>query len=64
MRTTLIQLVERVLVRLQPEKKPSKLSRLVPRDTIIGTLGDLERGQKELDDEMRTASENKWAGKH
>jgi hypothetical protein len=43
------------------ENKPSKLSRLVPRDTIVGTLGDLDRAQQELDDEMLTASENKLA---
>jgi hypothetical protein len=64
MKATLIQLVERMLVRFQPEKKkPNKLSLLVPRDTIVGTLDDFDRGQQELDEEMRTASENEWAKK-
>jgi hypothetical protein len=50
---------QRALARPAPEKKPSKLSRLVPRDTIVGTLDDLDQGLQELDDEMRTASKNK-----
>jgi hypothetical protein len=44
--------------------KPSKLSRLIARDTIDGMLADLDRGQEQLDDEMRTAWENKWADEH
>jgi hypothetical protein len=62
MKVALLQLVERVLVRLKPGKRPSKLSRLVVRDTIIGTLDDLDRGQRELDEEMRASWENKCAG--
>ena len=73
-RKDLFQLVERVLqgesveivhkgrlVRLVPEDEPSKMSRLVPRDTINGTLEDLTLAQQELDDEMRTAWKDKWA---
>lgn len=48
-------------IRLVPGDKPSKMSRLVQRDTICGTPDDLERGQRELDDEMRTAWENRLA---
>ena len=46
-----------------PEEKASKLSRLIPHETIPGTLDDLERGLLELDDEMRHSSEAKWADK-
>ncbi len=53
---------QRALVRPVAEKKPGKLARLVPRDTVIGTLDDLEREQQELNDEMHTAWKNKWAG--
>ncbi len=72
-RRNLFQIVERVLqgelvevahkgrvIRLVPEDKPSKLSRLVRRDTIAGTFEDLERAQRELDDELRTSWESKW----
>ncbi|MGA2183274.1 MAG: hypothetical protein ABSH47_09610 [Bryobacteraceae bacterium] len=52
---------QQALVRSAGEKKPSTLSRLVPRDTIVGTLDDLERGQQELDDEMRASWENNCA---
>jgi prevent-host-death family protein len=75
-RRNLFQLVDRALqgdlievthkgalIRLVPSEKPSKMSRLVPRDTICGTLDDLARGQQELDDEMRTSWEKKWANK-
>jgi prevent-host-death family protein len=75
-RKNLFQLVERVLqgemveivhkgrlVRLVPEEKPGKMSRLVKRDTIHGTPEDLARAQQELDDEMLTAGEDKWAAK-
>jgi antitoxin (DNA-binding transcriptional repressor) of toxin-antitoxin stability system len=41
------------LIRLVPESKPSKLSRLIQRDTINGTLEDLERAQQQLDEELR-----------
>ena len=61
----LVEVVHKgVVVRLAPAEKPSKLSRLVPcPDLINGTLEDLERAQKELDDVMRTSWENKWASK-
>ena len=75
-RKNLFQLVERVLqgelveimhkghlVRLVPEQKPTKMSRLVERDTINGTPEDLERSQQELDDEMRMAWKSKWVDK-
>jgi antitoxin (DNA-binding transcriptional repressor) of toxin-antitoxin stability system len=65
-RKNLFQIVERALqgelvevahkgrlIRLVPENKPSKLSRLVERDTINGTLEDLDRAQQQLDDELR-----------
>jgi len=75
-RRNLFRLVERVVqgelvevmhkgnvIRLVSGEKPSKMSRLVQRDTICGTLDDLARGQQEMDDEMRTSWENKWAHK-
>jgi prevent-host-death family protein len=75
-RKNLFQLVERVIqgelveivhkgrrIRLVPEDEASKLSRLIPHDTIPGTLEDLERGQQELDQEMRTSFETKWSEK-
>lgn len=65
-RKNLFQLVERVIqgelveilhkgriIRLVPDEKASKLSRLIAHDTINGSLEDLERGQQELDNEMR-----------
>src|ERR1019366_8416044 len=58
-RKNLFQIVERVLqgelvevahkgrlIRLVPENKPLKISRLVQRDTINGTPEDLERAQQ------------------
>jgi antitoxin (DNA-binding transcriptional repressor) of toxin-antitoxin stability system len=51
------------LVRLVPGDKPSKMSRLIQRDTIHGTPEDLDRGQRDLDAEMRTSWEGKWAPK-
>lgn len=51
------------LIRLVPEGQPGKLSRLVQRDTINGTPKDLERAQRELDEEMTAAWESKWANK-
>ena len=75
-RKNLFQIVDRVLqgelvevvhkghlIRLVPEDKPSKMSRLVQRDTINGTPEDLEREQQLMDDEVRNAWENKWANK-
>ena len=75
-RKNMFQLVERVLqgelveivhkgrlVRLVPEVQPTKMSRLVQRDTINGTPEDLELAQQELDDEMRTAWTKKWIDK-
>jgi hypothetical protein len=53
--------IAKALALLAAEKKPTKLSRLVPRNTVVGTLDDLEQGQRELDDEMRAGSENKLA---
>jgi prevent-host-death family protein len=73
-RKNLFQLVERALrgefvevahkgrlVRLVPAERSGKLSRLVPRDTIVGTPDDLERAQLQLDAEMRALGEDKWA---
>jgi antitoxin (DNA-binding transcriptional repressor) of toxin-antitoxin stability system len=64
-RKNLFQIVERViqgelvevfhkgrLVRPVPEDRPSKMSRLIKRDTISGTPEDLDRGQRQLDAEM------------
>ncbi len=75
-RKNLFQIVERVLqgelvevahkgrlIRLVPENKPSKLSRLRQRDTINGTLEDLDRAQQQLDEELRASWENKWDNK-
>ena len=75
-RKNMFQLVERVLqgelveivykgrlVRLVPQVQPTKMSRLVQRDTINGTPEDLELAQQELDDEMRTAWTRKWIDK-
>ena len=75
-RKNLFQIVDRALegefvevshkgrvVRLVPEDKTSKLSRLVKRNSYNGTAEDLERAQRELDDEMRSAWDNKWAHK-
>ncbi len=75
-RKNLFRIVERVLhgefvevahkgrlIRLVPEDKANKMSRLVHRDTIHGTPEDLDRGQQELDSEMRGSWEEKWAPK-
>jgi len=75
-RKNLFQIVDRVLqgelvevahkgrlIRLVPEDKPSKRSRLRQRDTINGTLEDLDRAQQQLDEEVRTSWENKWDNK-
>ncbi len=75
-RKNLFQLVERALkgefvevvhkgrtVRLVPGDKPSKMARLIPRDTICGTLVDLDEAQTQLDAELRNAWEEKWAPK-
>lgn len=72
-RKNLFQIVERALrgefvevmhkgrlVRLVPGDKPGKMSRLVPRDTFHGTAEDLDRGQEQLDNEMRTLWDAKW----
>jgi antitoxin (DNA-binding transcriptional repressor) of toxin-antitoxin stability system len=73
-RKNLFQIIERALrgefievthkgrvVRLSAGEQPSKLSRLVARDTIRGSIDDLEAGQRALDDEMRESWEAKWA---
>ncbi len=75
-RKNLFQLVEKALrgelveithkgqlIRLVPANKPSKMSRLVQRNTIVGTPEDLERAQQELDEEMRTMWDRKWIDK-
>jgi antitoxin (DNA-binding transcriptional repressor) of toxin-antitoxin stability system len=75
-RKNLFQIVDRVLqgelvevahkgrlIRLVPEDQPSKMSRLVLRDTISGTPEDFERAQQQLDDEVRNSWEAKWADK-
>jgi antitoxin (DNA-binding transcriptional repressor) of toxin-antitoxin stability system len=75
-RKNLFQIVERAiqgelievlhkgrLVRLVPGDKPSKMSRLIPRDTICGTPEDLDRGQQQLDTEMRALWDEKWSPK-
>ena len=49
------------LIRLVPGDEPSKMACLTERDTIQGTLDDFEKGQKELDAEMRAAWDQKWA---
>lgn len=49
------------LVRLVPDDKPGKISRLIPRDTIVGSPEDLDRAQAELDAEMSARWEEKWA---
>ena len=51
------------LVRLVPGDKPSKMARLIARDTITGTLADLDQAQNELDSQMRSSWEQKWASK-
>ena len=73
-RKNLFQIVERALqgefvevahkgrlVRLVPGDKPSKIARLIARDTITGTLADLDQAQNELDSQMRSSWEQKWA---
>ncbi len=75
-RENLFQIVERAIqgefvevlhkervVRFVPGEKASKLSRLVRRATINGTPEDLQRGQGQLDAEMRTSWEKKWNSK-
>ena len=75
-RKNLFQLVERALqgefvevvhkgrsVRLVPGDKPSKMSRLIKRDTIRGSAEDLDRAQQELNDEMLALWDEKWARK-
>lgn len=69
-RKNLFQIVERAiqgefvevvhkgrLVRLVPGDKLSKMARLVARDTIRGTVEDLEKAQDQLDAEMRSGWE-------
>ena len=74
-RESLFQLVERALrgelievvhegrvVRLVPGERSSKMAQLIPRDTIRGSLEDLDGGREQLDGEVRHASEQKWVG--
>jgi antitoxin (DNA-binding transcriptional repressor) of toxin-antitoxin stability system len=71
-RKQLFQIVERALqgehievahkgrvLRLVPDDKPSKIARLIPRDTICGSLSDLDQAQLDLDDELRSNWEAK-----
>ena len=37
------------------------VARLIARDTITGTLADLDQAQDELDSQMRSSWEQKWA---
>jgi prevent-host-death family protein len=75
-RKNLFQIVERVLqgelvevahkgrlIRLVPENKPTKVSRLIQRDTISGTLEDLDLAQRQLDEELQASFESKWDNK-
>lgn len=41
------------------EERGSRMSRLVVRDTIFGTVDDLDKAQQELDAEMRLL----WEGR-
>ena len=72
-RKNLFQLVERALngelieivhknrtIRLTPTQRKSKLSRLVPRDTLTCTAEEFEEAVRAQDDEMRQESERKW----
>jgi antitoxin (DNA-binding transcriptional repressor) of toxin-antitoxin stability system len=54
------------LVRLVPEVKASKMARLVGRDTIRGTVAELEKAQAELDLAMRSSWEEsgRWNHEH
>jgi prevent-host-death family protein len=47
-------------VRLVPGESPSKLSRLVRRDTVQGTLEDLDLAMEQLDAEIRESWDAKW----
>lgn len=75
-RKNLFQIVERAMqgefievlhkgrvVRLVPGDRASKVSRLIRRATINGTPEDLQRGQEQLDAEMRASWEKKWDSK-
>jgi prevent-host-death family protein len=50
------------LVRLtpEPEHRKSKLARLVPRDTVIGSFEELEAAQRDLEKGIRDEWEAKW----
>jgi prevent-host-death family protein len=50
------------LVRLTPEPqhRKSKLARLVPRDTVIGSFEDLEAAQRDLSAKIEEGWEKKW----
>jgi prevent-host-death family protein len=75
-RKNLFQIVERAMqgefievlhkgrvVRLVPGDRASKVSRLIRRATINGTPEDLQRGQEQLDAEVRASWEKKWDSK-
>jgi prevent-host-death family protein len=72
-RKNLFQIVERVLqgelvevahkgrlIRLVPQNKPTKLSRLTQRETISGTFEELELAQRQLEEEIRASLESNW----
>jgi antitoxin (DNA-binding transcriptional repressor) of toxin-antitoxin stability system len=48
-------------IRLVPTDMPSKMSRLIQRNTVNGSLDDLAKAQQELDHEMRQSWDSKWA---
>ena len=47
--------------RLIPEKKQSKLSRLVKRDTLNCPPDQLENARREMNQELMTEWERKWS---
>jgi antitoxin (DNA-binding transcriptional repressor) of toxin-antitoxin stability system len=72
-RKNLFQLVERALngelieivhknriIRLAPNEPKSKISRLVPRDTLRCTPEEFDQATRNQDDEMRRQWEQKW----
>ena len=77
-RKNLFELVERALkgelvevshkgklVRLIPEPghRKSKVARLVPRETVIGTFEELEAAQRDLGAGILKSWEKKWDGR-
>ena len=75
-RKNLFQLVERALngelieivhknrtIRMVPNEPKSKLSRLVPRDTLNCTPDEFDQAVRAQDDELSTQWEGKWQGR-